>query len=64
LAETKCVQEKKKKDQEHKFLSWFTLLQGLRPVLCKLAKISTKKISKIVFTRYNTAPRSTHCFLQ
>jgi len=37
------VQEKWKKDQEHEFLSWFTLPQGLRPVFCKLAKISTRK---------------------
>jgi len=37
------VQEERKKDQEHKDLCWFTLPQGLRPVLCQLAKCSTKK---------------------
>ena len=37
------VQEERKKGQEHKILSSFTLPQGLCPVLCKLAKISTKK---------------------
>ena len=48
------VQEERKRDQEHKILSWFTLPQRLRPVLCKLAKIFTKKISKINFTQYNS----------
>jgi len=36
------IQEKWKKDQEHEFLSWFTLSQGLRSVLCKLTMISTR----------------------
>jgi len=38
-----CVQEEGKKDQEHKILYWFTLPQGLCPVLCQPAKSSTKK---------------------
>jgi len=37
------VQEEGKKDQEHKDLYWFTLPQGLHPILCQLAKSSTKK---------------------
>jgi len=45
---TKCVQEERKKDQEHKILSWFTLPQGLRPVRRKLAKISTKNSPRSV----------------
>jgi len=52
--ESRSVQEERKKYQEHKILSWFTLPQGLRLVLCKLAKISIKKISNISFTEYNT----------
>jgi len=44
----KCVPEERKKDQEHKVLSWFTLPQGLRPVLCKLEKISTKRSPRSV----------------
>jgi len=52
--ESRSVQEERKKDQERKILSWFTLPQGLRPVLCKLAKIPTKKILKISLTQYNT----------
>ena len=52
--ESRSVQEERKKDQEHKILSWFTLPQGLCPVLCQPAKISTKKITKISFTQYNT----------
>jgi len=43
ITEKICVQEEVKKDQEHKILYRFTLLQGLRPVLCQLAKSSTKK---------------------
>jgi len=37
------VQEERKRDEEHKILYWFTLSQGLRPVLCQPAKISTNK---------------------
>jgi len=51
---TISVQEERKKDQEHKILNWFTLSQGLRPVLCQLAKSSTKKITKIRFTQITT----------
>jgi len=47
--ETRSVQEERKKDQEHKILSWFTLPQGLRPVLCQPTKISTKKITTYQF---------------
>jgi len=59
MSRTNCrnkisINEGSKKDQEHKILSWFTLPQGLRLILCKLAKISTKKISKISLTQYNT----------
>jgi len=33
---------REKRDQEHQDLYWFTLPQGLRPVLCQQAKNSTK----------------------
>ena len=39
----------REKSKNTKFLSWFTLPQGLRPVLCKLAKISTKQITRSVY---------------
>jgi len=41
--QARSVQEDRKKDQEHKDLYWFTFPQGLRSVLCQLAKSSTKK---------------------
>jgi len=56
----------KKREEEIKntHLSWFILSQGLRPVLCKLAKISTKKITRSVYNHCSkqviTAPRSTY----
>jgi len=46
--ETQMRQEERKKDQEHKILSWFTLPQGLRLILCKLAKIFTKRSPRLV----------------
>jgi len=46
----KSVQEESKKEQEHKILVWFTLPQGLYPVLCQLAKISTNQDHKDQFT--------------
>jgi len=58
---TISVQEEGKKDQEHKDLYWFTLPQGLRPVLCQLTKSSTKKDHHDQFyTNYNTCnPQAT-----
>jgi len=38
----KCSRRGKER-LRHKILYWFTLPQGLRPVLCQLAKSSTKK---------------------
>ena len=60
------VQEERKKDQEHKILSWLTLPQGLCPVLYQQTKISTNQDLKDQFTKYtntcnpqaNTAPNS------
>jgi len=56
----------KKREEEIKNtnLSWFTLPQRLRLVLCKLAKISTKNITRSVYNPCSqqviTASRSTH----
>ena len=55
----KNFQEERRRNQEHKDLSWFTLLQGLCPVLCKLAKISTKQDHKISLQPF--LPASYHC---
>jgi len=49
----KSDQEERKRDQEYQDLYWFTFPQGLRPVLCQLAKNSTKKINKINSIQYN-----------
>jgi len=54
-------------DQEHKILSWFTLSQGLRPVLCKLAKISTstkKDLKDQSHTIQHLYPTSKPCYQQ
>jgi len=59
------VQEWGKKDQEHKFLSRFTLSQGLRLVLCKLANISTRKDLQYQYqTIQHLHPASTPCSQQ
>jgi len=65
------MQELKRKNEEHKDLSWFTLPQGLRPIFCQLVKISTKKSQDQLTTlapsklsllpAVHTAPCSTHC---
>jgi len=66
----KCVQEERKKDKEHKILSWFTLPQGLCPVLCKLAKISTKRSpisvlqDTILLIAVHTTPCKNHTLLK
>jgi len=41
--ETRSVQEEKKKDQEHKILSWFTLPQGLRPSFANQQRFPLKR---------------------
>jgi len=48
------IQEDLKKDQKHKILSWFTLPQGLRPVPCQQAKISTNQDHQDQFTTVQT----------
>jgi len=65
------IDNKKIKNREEEIkntdLSWFTLPQGLRLVLCKLAKISTKKIARSVYNPCSqqliTALRNTHTSL-
>jgi len=62
---TRSVQEERKKDQEDKILSWFTLPQGLRPVVCQPAKIFTKKITtNQSHTIQHLHPTSKPCFQQ
>jgi len=50
----RSVQEESKKKQEHKILSWFTLPQGLHPVLCQSTKIFTNQDHKDQFTTKQT----------
>jgi len=52
-------EEERRRNQEHKDLSWYTLSQGLHPVLCKLAKIFTKQDHKI--SLQPLLPTSYHC---
>jgi len=51
---TKRVQEGRKKDQECKDLYWFTLPQGLCPVIFQQVKSSTDKDHEDQFTQYKT----------
>jgi len=51
---TRSVQEESKKDQEHKILSWFSLPQGIRPVIFQRAKISTIQDHQDQFTTIQT----------
>jgi len=57
------VQEESKKEQKHKILSWFTLSQGIRPVLCQQAKISTNQDHQDQFTTIQTLAISKNTLL-
>jgi len=50
----KCNQDEEKRDQEHQDLYWFTLPQGLRPVLCQkvknFSKLSTTSMQYVNYT--------------
>jgi len=45
----KKIKKTREKSNNTELLSWFTLSQGLCPVLCKLAKISTEQITRSVY---------------
>jgi len=56
----KKIKKSREKSKNTKFLSWFTLPQGLRSVLCKLGKIFTKgsqdQFTTLAPSKLQTAP--------